>query len=246
MDRSAKDSFECSTIRRARLSRNRWLNFALIGGALVATFCFGATTQAARTQHGNSPATASSLPATVPSGTRFLVRLEDELRTDKIKMNKKFKARTLEPLQTSDGTVLPPNAEIRGHVSRIEPAQITGRARLWLTFDDIKTRDGRRPLIADVISVPGDHSVRQGENKEGEIESRTSKGRKEIESAAAGAAIGAAAGAAAHGGKGAGIGAAIGAAAGFLVSSGMGQELDLPKGTKLELELTRPLYLDRY
>jgi hypothetical protein len=246
MDRSAKANFEYSTVGRPRSRRTKWLNSALIGGALAATFFFSATTLDAQTQQGNSTTTASSMPATVPSGTRFLVRLEDELRTDKIRMNKKFKARTLEPLQTSDGTVLPPNAEIRGHVSRIEPAQITGRARLWLTFDDIKTRDGRRPLIADVISVPGDHSVRQGESKEGEIESRTSKGRKEIESAAAGAAIGAAAGAAAHGGKGAGIGAAIGAAAGFLVSSGMGQELDLPKGTKLELELTRPLYLDRY
>jgi hypothetical protein len=53
------------------------------------------------------------------------------------------------------------------------------------------------------------------------------------------------AGGAARGGKGAAIGAAVGAAAGFLVSSGMGRELDLPKGTKLELELTRPLYLAR-
>jgi hypothetical protein len=245
MDRSTMANSEYSTVGRPLSRRTKWLSSALIGGALAATFFFIATSLAAQTQHGNSPTTASPMPATVPSGTRFLVRLEDELRTDKIKMNKKFKARTLEPLQTSDGTVLPPNAEIRGHVSRIEPAGITGRARLWLTFDDIKTREGRRPLVADVISVPGDHSVRQGESKEGEIESRTSKGRTEIEAAAAGAAIGAAAGAAAHGGKGAGIGAAIGAAAGFLISSGMGQELDLPKGSKLELELTRPLYLAR-
>jgi hypothetical protein len=243
MDRSAEANSEYSSVGRLRLPRAGRIIFALIGGALAAAVLLNSTSVAAQTQHGNTTTTASSLPATVPSGTRFLVRLENELRTDKIKMNKKFKARTLEPLQTSDGTVLPPNAEIRGHVSRIEPAAITGRARLWLTFDDIKTRDGRRPLVADVISVPGDHSVRRGESKEGEIESRTSKGRTEIEAAAAGAAIGAAAGAAAHGGKGAGIGAAIGAAAGFLISSGMGQELDLPKGSKLELELTRPLYL---
>ena len=36
-----------------------------------------------------------------------------------------------EPLTASDGTILPPGAEIRGHISRIERAAATGRARLW-------------------------------------------------------------------------------------------------------------------
>ncbi len=195
-----------------------------------------------------SPALAqstSTVASTVPDGTRFLVRLADELGTRKSKVNKKFKAHTLEPLQTADGTILPPGAEVRGHVSRIESAGLTGRARLWLTFDEIKTPAGKMPLVAEVVSVPGDFSVRQGQTKEGEIEARTSKGRRDVEAAAAGAAIGAVAGAAAKGGKGAGIGAALGAATGFLISSGIGQELDLPKGTKLELELERPLYIAR-
>ncbi len=198
----------------------------------------------AQDRQGTSQAPAT-VTSTVPNGTRFLIRLEDELSTRKHKVNKKFKAKTLEPLQTADGTLLPPGAQIRGHISRLEPAGLTGRARMWLTFDEIKTPAGKMPLVADVVNVPGDHSVRPGESKEGEIEARTSKGRREIEAAAAGAAIGAVAGAAAKGGKGAGLGAAIGAATGFLISSGMGQELDLPKGTKLELELSRPLYLAR-
>ena len=224
---------------------------ALLAAALWAVFLTAATSSAAppteqgTTATGTSPTTRSSpvIASAVPNGTRFLARLEDELSTRKHKVNKKFKARTLEPLQTADGTVLAPGAEIRGHVSRVEPAGLTGRARIWLTFDEIKTPAGKMPLVADVVGVPGDHSVRQGESKEGEIEARTSKGRRDIEAAAAGAAIGAVAGAAAKGGKGAGLGAALGAAAGFLVSSGVGQELDLPKGTKLELELSRPLYL---
>ncbi len=189
------------------------------------------------------PQSSTTIASTVPNGTRFLVRLEDELSTRKHQANKKFKAHTLEPLQTADGAMLPPGAEIRGHISRIEPAGLTGHARMWLTFDEIKTPAGKMPLVADVVSVPGDHSVRPGESKEGEIEARTSKGRRDIEAAAAGAAIGAVVGATAKGGKGAGLGAAIGGATGFLISSGMGQELDLPKGTKLELELDRPLYV---
>ncbi len=181
--------------------------------------------------------------AAVPTGTRFLVRLEDELNTAKIQKNKRFKVHTLEPLEAGNGITIPTGAEIRGHVSGVEPGGLTDRARLWLTFDEIHAPSGTLPIIAEVAGVPGEHSVKQDDTKEGEIEARTNKGRREAESAAAGAAIGAAAGAKHGGGKGAAIGAAAGAAAGFLVSSGLGQELDLPKGTKLELELVRPLYL---
>jgi len=198
--------------------------------------------------YGQSPDRPPAPPLseyTVAPGTRFLVRLENEIRTRKFKENQKFKVKTLEPLAAGNGYVVLPGAEIRGHVSRIEPASVTGRARIWLTFDEIKTQHyGKLPIVADVVSVPGDHSVKQGPSKEGEIEARRSRGRDEIEAAAAGAAIGAATGAAAgRSGKGAGIGAAVGAAAGFLIASGMGHELDLPKGSKLELELERPLYL---
>ena len=189
---------------------------------------------------------SSSLPtvaSAVPNGIHFLVRLDDELSTVKSKVNKKFDARTLEPLETSNGQILPPGARIRGHISRIEPGGLTGRARLWLTFDDIDTHHGRQPIVAEVSSVPGDFSVRPGESKEGEIEARTSKGTGDLEAAAAGAALGAAAGASKGSGKAAAVGAAAGGVAGFMASSGIGQELDLQKGTKLDLVLDRPLYL---
>jgi hypothetical protein len=244
MDQRAEHLSETLMTGRFRLFRMRQRTISLLGGALLMGALGSAPPASAEPQQG-APIAPPSLPATVPNGTRFLVRLKDELRTDKIQLNKKFKAETLEPISTPDGNILPPGAEIRGHVSRIEPAGLTGRARLWLTFAEIRTPSGKRPLVADVVSVPGDHSVRPGESKEGEIESRTSKGRPEIEAAAAGAAMGAAVGAATKGGKGAAVGAAAGAAAGFLVSSGIGRELDLPKGTKLELELIRPLYLAR-
>jgi len=188
----------------------------------------------------------AALPATadlVQTGTRFLVRLDQELDTGKDKVNKKFEVKTIEPLETSNGYVLPPGARIRGHISRIEPGGLTGRARLWLTFEDIDTRRGVLPIVAEVSSVPGEYSVRPGESKEGEIEARTSKGTQVLEATAAGAAMGTAAGVAAHNGKAAAIGAAAGGVASFLASSGIGQELDLPKGAKLEIVLDRPLYL---
>ncbi len=215
----------------------------LLGGGLLALALPAAAHPAQSAPSSSSADAYGSVRSAIPNGTRFLVGLKDELSTRKTKPNKRFKAKTLEPLIAPDGTAVPPGAEVRGHVSRVEPATLTGRARLWLTFDEISTPHGKLPLVADLVGVPGDHSVRQGESKEGEIEARTSKGRREAEAAAAGAAIGAAAGAAAKGGKGAAIGAVAGGAAGFLIASGVGQELTLPKGDKLELELTRPLYL---
>jgi hypothetical protein len=187
---------------------------------------------------------APTMSSTVPSGTRFLVRLEDDLSSKKHKVNRKFKVKTSEPLETASGLVLPPGAEIRGHLSRVEPASATGRARLWLTFDEIRTPGPQKwtPIVARVATVPGEYSVRAGESKEGEIEARTTRGRDELEAAAAGAAIGAVNGASRRG-KSAAQGALLGAAQGFLIASGMGQELELKKGAKLELELDRPLYL---
>ncbi len=214
---------------------------AIVGAASLVDL-FNAT-KAGTMPQGSAEASSVALN-TVPSGTHFLIRLDNELSTSKHKVNKKFEAKTLEPLETSNGYILQAGAKIRGHISRIEPAGLTGRARLWLTFEDIDTHHGRLALVAEVSSVPGDFGVKPGESKEGEIEARTSKGTRDLEAAAAGAAIGASAGAA-HGRKGAALGAAAGGIAGFVASSGNGQELDLPKGTKLDLVLDRPLFLTK-
>jgi hypothetical protein len=39
------------------------------------------------------------------------------------------------------------------------------------------------------------------------------------------------------------MGAAVGAVTAFMVTSGLGEELTLERGTKLELTLQRPLYV---
>jgi len=180
----------------------------------------------------------------VTPGTKFLVRLEDELDTRGTRENSRFKVKTLEPLEAGSGIYLPPGAEIRGHVSRVESAGIAGRARIWLTFDDVRTKFGELPIVAEVVSVPGDHSVRTGgPQREGLIEGRTSTQESAAEAAAAGAALGAVKGVKDKDKKEVAEGAAAGAIAAYLMESGRGHELDLPKGAKLELELERALYL---
>jgi hypothetical protein len=93
------------------------------------------------------------------------------------------------------------------------------------------------------VSVPGDHSVKPGPGQEGLIEGRSSKQQDAAEAAAAGAAIGAVKGVKDKDKKEAAEGAALGALTAYLMESGRGHELDLPKGAKLELELERALYL---
>jgi len=184
-------------------------------------------------------------PSALPTGTRFLVGLDNMISTKDAKAGEGFKVYTLEPVSTPDGEILPAGAEIEGHVDKVEQAHQTGRARIWLTFDDVALRTGRRPIVAFVSDIPGVHSVRVVFAREGAIEASTSKRQQEAEATAAGAFVGAAPGVAAHNAKDAAFGAAAGAATAFMLSSGLGQELTLAKNMKLELTLDHPLRLNR-
>lgn len=188
--------------------------------------------------------TPGSWADSVRNAPHFLVRLDQELNTGKNRIHENFQVQTIEPLVASNGHVFPVGTKILGHISRIEPGGLTGRARVWLTFDDIKTSRGTLPIVAEVSSVPGEFSVRTGESKEGEITARTGKGTEVAEATAVGAAKGSAPGVTSHNGKEAAMGAATGGMAAFLASSGIGQEIELAKGTKLELVLDRPLYMN--
>jgi hypothetical protein len=192
-----------------------------------------------------SPALVNATNA-VSAGTRFIIGLQDNLNTKDAKAGDRFHARTLEPLATTNGALLSPGMEVHGHIDKVEAARKTGRARLWLTFDEIRTPQGWSPLVADLVDIPGMHSVKVDYDREGEIEARTSKHQEEAEAAAAGAFVGAAGGVAAHNGKDAAMGAAAGAATAFMAASGLGQELTLSKDTKLEIILDRPLYVRRF
>jgi hypothetical protein len=175
--------------------------------------------------------------------TRFLVKLEEDMTTRAARQNQAFRVRTLEPLEAGQGIYLPAGALITGHISRVEPAGLTGRAKICLTFDLIHTKFGRLPIVADVVAVPGDHSIKPGATQEGVIEGRGGTQKDATQAAVAGAALGAMKGVMDKNTKESAQGAALGALEAYLMEAGRGQELDLPKGAKLELELGRSLYL---
>lgn len=245
------------------MQRKRILLAAVAGIAAVFAFTFCLDAQETSTEAGPTMEAVNPLQPYPPQvadgrrrglpletfavapGTRFLVGLEQEMNTKAIRQNQVFAVRTLEPLEAGHGIYLPAGAVIRGHVSRVEPAGKTGRAKLWLTFDEIRTRFGALPIVAEVASVPGEHSTKEGPVAPGVIEGHGSTQKDAAQAAAAGAAMGAMKGVQAKNKKEAAEGAAMGALEAYLMESGRGSELDLPKGAKLELELERALYLLR-
>jgi hypothetical protein len=219
---------------------NRWRIFLFI----AAFFVFSGIPVHA--QNSDATPQPQDAPAnTAARGTRFLVSLQTRISTKEDKAGKQVIARTLEPIPIADGSVLARGAEVRGHIDKVQSAGKVGRARLWLTFDDIRTSSGWTPLVADLIDAPGAHSIRVLFDHEGEIEAPTSKRDDEMLAMAEAAFVGAEPGLSKKDKKDAAMGAAMGAATAFMATSGLGQDLTLEPNMKLELALQRPLYFGK-
>ncbi|HKF06018.1 MAG TPA: hypothetical protein VKB49_27100 [Candidatus Sulfotelmatobacter sp.] len=173
----------------------------------------------------------------VAQGTVALIQLTDKLDTRTVKAGDRFQAKLAEPMTAANGAAIDAGRKIKGHVSAVEPGLNT---RLLLSFDEIDTGHGWRPLIATVTGVPGEHGLRQiGE--EGEI-GRKGMSKEEIaEAVVVGAGEGAAAGAHNGGKRGAATGAGEGAANSAVTAFEAGHDLVLDKGTALEIRLDRNL-----
>lgn len=173
----------------------------------------------------------------VPQGTVFLIQLSDRLDTRTIKSGDHFRARLAESLVAANGLTIEAGKKIKGHISAVEPGLHT---RILLSFDEIETAKGWKPLIATVTGVPGEHGLRQiGE--EGEIGRKGMSKEQIAEAVVVGAGEGAAEGARSGGKRGAATGAGSGAAAGAFSAFESGHDLVLDKGTALDIRLDRNL-----
>ena len=220
--------------------------------ALLALLLSGTALLAQSSSYGQNPSYGQNQPYgqnpsyqagnVIPDGTRFLIRLNDTLDTAKLKPGKKFEGKLSEDLIAPDGSTIPAGKKVKGHVSAVDRGMT---ARLLLSFDEIETRHGWRPLIATVTGVPGEHAVKQETGPEGEIQKKGVDKRRMAEGAVIGAAVGAAAGAATAGPHGAIIGAAAGGALGGGAGLLTNRDLKLQKGAELEVRLDRPIQVPR-
>src|SRR5580704_11424214 len=174
---------------------------------------------------------------TIPQGSVALIQLTDKLDTHTVKAGDHFHARLAEPLVAGNGSTIEEGKKISGHVSAVEPGLHT---RLILSFDEIETAQGWKPLIATVTGVPGEHGL-QKIGDEGKM-GRKGMSKEEIaEAVVVGAGKGADEGLKNGGKRGAATGAGSGAASGALSAFESGHDLVLEKGTALEIRLDRNL-----
>jgi hypothetical protein len=177
----------------------------------------------------------------IPQGTLVLIQLTDRLDTQTAKAGDRFQARLAEPLSAENGMTIDAGRKVRGHVSAV----VLGlQRRLLLSFDEIETSHGWRPLLATVTGVPGEHGLREV-GDEGEI------GRKAITKEQFAEAVVVSAGEAAEQGmhdggkKAAAVAAGSGALDGAISAFASQHDLALEKGTALELRLDRNLSIPR-
>jgi type IV secretion system protein VirB10 len=170
--------------------------------------------------------------------------LNDHLSTKTSSEGDAFTAVVMKPVFLGDRMVIPRGSSVEGSISRIlRPGRFKGKAVLNLLFHSITVPGrGQVPIVATLIKV--DAAGSEDVHPEGSIEGKSSKrgdAAKVITPGLVGAGIGTLAG----GGKGAGIGAGVGVAIGLAsVFTSRGEDIEVPKGSTLDIALDRPLTLN--
>lgn len=170
--------------------------------------------------------------ASVPSGTTFALRLNEELSTERNQPGDGFSATLAEPILDSRGNVaIPAGATVRGRVTKSAKSGRVGEtAVITVAFEAVSFNGRSYPLQATVIEA----------NPERRNRTPTSES---VAKAAGGAAAGAILGRVIGGGTGSTIkGAVIGAAAGTAIAMGTADvDAVLPAGSRLVIRLDAPV-----
>jgi len=168
----------------------------------------------------------------IPLDTTMRVELLNNLSTDVSQRGDRFEVRVVEPAEYA-GMV------VTGRVSSVRrPGKVRGSGQLQLTFQQIRSEDGRwanfNAQVIEVISTRTDSGV--GEvDEEGGVGGRSTT-KDDVTKVGAATGIGAIIGAIAGGGKGAAIGAVIGAGVGTGgVMTARGKDIRLERGQELRI-----------
>ncbi|MCI0403028.1 MAG: hypothetical protein L0212_05840, partial [Acidobacteria bacterium] len=198
------------------------------------------------------PAAPAAEPETVeldrlvlPVGTRLGLILANTVNTKNSAVGDPVYFETIYPVVLANRVVIPAGSFVRGQVTQVKrPGRVKGRGELHVRFDELTLPNGYTTNLSASLASAGAREGEEVDRKEGTIKGDTTKG-EDIGTVATTTATGAGIGGIAGGGKGAGIGAAAGAAAGLAaVLLTRGKELELPRGTTLDVVLDRPHELD--
>ena len=182
---------------------------------------------------------------TVPAGTKLPVILENGISTHSAKPGDSVYFQTAFPVTQDNRIIIPVGSYVRGAILEAKrPGRVKGRGEIRLRLDTLILPNGYT-INLNAAPTSGDTGGKEKVDSEGKIEGDSSKGRDVAtvaSTAGQGAIIGAIAGRTAKGaGIGAGIGGAVGLAAVLLTR---GPEVELPRGSTLDIVLERSLTLD--
>ncbi len=187
---------------------------------------------------------APAEPVILPAGARVLLKLDDLLTTRMNQRGDPFTTIVVKDVFVGNALAIPEGSAILGTVGEVvPPGRIKGKAEMTLRFQKIRFKNGNEvPFSGTLTGIGGGEG--QIMNQEGTYQGQGSVGRDATVVGAttgSGAVIGVIAG----GGKGAAIGAAIGGLVGLAgVLSTRGEDIELTKGTLMEIMLDQDLKLD--
>ena len=181
----------------------------------------------------------------LPAGTKLPLVLHNSITTRNAKPGDGVYLETLFPITQDNRIVIPAGSYVQGEILEAKrPGRVKGRGEVRVRLNTMILPNG---YTVNFNAVPSNAGTGGNESveEEGKIKGDTDKASDVgtvVKTTGAGAGIGAIAG---RSGKGAGIGAGVGAAVGLAtVLLTRGPELELPRGTTVDVVLDRALYLD--
>ena len=221
---------------RGTSARSRCANFASATSSGATGGCFPVSDSA--------PKTAPERYV-VPSGTRLPLILHNAVTTRNAKPGDPVYLETLFPIVIDNRILIPAGSYVQGEIQEARrPGKVKGTGEIRLRLNSMILPNG---YAVDFNAVPTNAGTGGNEatDKEGKIHGDTDKGDDVgtvLKTTGIGAGVG---GLATQSAKGAGIGAGAGAAVGLAaVLLTRGPELELPRGTTVDVVLDRTVYLD--
>jgi hypothetical protein len=192
----------------------------------------------------NSAPTNGPAQIVVPSGTHLPLVVHSGISSRNAQAGQPVYMETTFPVVVNDRIVIPVGSYVQGEITEAKRApKGKGGAEIRIHLTTLIMPNGYTVKF-DAIPTNADTGGGEYASKEGQINKDRDKGADAgtvIKTTGAGAGIGAIAG----GGEGAGVGAGIGAAVGLAgVLMTRGPEVQLPRGSSVDIMLDRPLYLD--
>jgi hypothetical protein len=202
-------------------------------------------TQSAPASTGSDSAAAGIARYVVPSGTRLPLILHNAVTTRNAKPGDPVYLETLFPVVIDNRILIPAGSYVQGEVQEARrPGKVKGTGEIRLRLNSMILPNG---YAVDFNAIPTNAGTggNEGTDNEGKIHGDADKAGDVgtvIKTTGVGAGVG---GIATRSASGAGIGAGAGAAAGLAaVLLTRGPELELPRGTTVDVVLDRTVYLD--